>query len=358
MNYPALILIICFLILWFLKPYVYNSNSNPKNPKIISVYRINNNLDYDKPSLAIPPQYTLAKTDNYYDCTCLLLESLNQSEQILEKIVLHNKIKVLFAFKGIDVLCHKLRLAKCFMRRFPELVPLSYDLKADMNKIKSYLRSSTNNYVILKKNVQQQEGIYITQDINSIISDDYVVCQQLLQNPLTVANHKINIRVYIIVTTFKGKTQMYRFNDGFIYYAPLKWQSNVSDLDVNITSGLKDRKLYENNPLTYQDLLLHLRKHNGDILDKNIQYLSSAIKKCYSGLISDKNKSMNCVCTQILGCDIAPSDDFGVKLMEINKGPDMRFKDERDGALKRTLTYDYQNLLFKSEISERLIPII
>ena len=325
----------------------------------VYVYRINNKLEYNKPSMAIPPHFRIAKTDNYYDCTCLLLESLNHSEQIMKNIKIPTNIKVIFSFKGIDFIAHKLKLTETFKKLHPDMVPLSFNLNTDMAHIERYLSRKKYRHVILKKNVQQQEGIHITNNIDNIksIRDEYVICQELLQNPLTVSNHKINIRIYIIVATYKGNTCFFRFNDGFIYYAPLEWRMNVADMDVNITSGLKDRSLYKTNPLTYQDLLLHLGEEKSMQLDRNIQDLSIAIKTCYSDLISRKNKQMPCVCTQLLGCDVAPDNVFNVKLMEINKGPDMRFKDEIDGRLKQMLTDDYHNLLFKKKISNRLIPL-
>ena len=38
---------------------------------------------------------------------------------------------------------------------------------------------------------------------------------------------------------------------------------------------------------------------------------------------------------QIFGADIAPDENLNVTIMEINKGPDIGFKDERDGNLKK-----------------------
>ena len=360
-------LIIVLLILFLTYVYIRNvshdafsvQNENMSDQADLRVYRINNKLEYNKPSMAIPPHFRIAKTDNYYDCTCLLLESLNHSEQIMKNIKIPTNIKVIFSFKGIDFIAHKLKLTETFKRLFSDMVPLSFNLNTDMTHIERYLSRKKNSHVILKKNVQQQEGIYVTNNIDNIksIRDEYVICQELLQNPMTVSNHKINIRIYIIVATYKGNTCFFRFNDGFIYYAPSEWVENVSDLDVNITSGLKDRSLYVNNPLTYQDLLLHLGEEKSVQLDRNIQNFSIAIKTCYKDFISKKNKQMPCICTQLLGCDIAPDKQLNVKIMEINKGPDMRFKDKRDGRLKQTLIDDYHNFLFKNERSNRLIPI-
>ena len=43
---------------------------------------------------------------------------------------------------------------------------------------------------------------------------------------------------------------------------------------------------------------------------------------------------------QVFGADIAPDEDLKVTLMEINKGPDLGFKDGRDGDLKKSMVQD------------------
>ena len=43
---------------------------------------------------------------------------------------------------------------------------------------------------------------------------------------------------------------------------------------------------------------------------------------------------------QLYGIDIAVNDDLSVKLMEINKGPDIGAKDKRDSELKLNLVRD------------------
>ena len=48
---------------------------------------------------------------------------------------------------------------------------------------------------------------------------------------------------------------------------------------------------------------------------------------------------------QLFGCDVAPDKDLDCKLIEINKGPDMGFKDGRDGNLKKSVMVSIFNLL-------------
>ncbi len=48
---------------------------------------------------------------------------------------------------------------------------------------------------------------------------------------------------------------------------------------------------------------------------------------------------------QLFGADVAPDENLDVKLIEINKGPDMGAKDTRDKNLKKQLQEDIFELL-------------
>ena len=43
---------------------------------------------------------------------------------------------------------------------------------------------------------------------------------------------------------------------------------------------------------------------------------------------------------QVFGADIAPDENLNATLMEINKGPDLDYKDDKDGELKKNMVND------------------
>ena len=55
---------------------------------------------------------------------------------------------------------------------------------------------------------------------------------------------------------------------------------------------------------------------------------------------------------QLFGCDVAPDSKLGCKLMEINKGPDMNAKDERDKQVKTTVQTDIFNIVEDNNLSK------
>lgn len=199
---------------------------------------------------------------------------------------------------------------------------------------------------IAKKNIQRQEGIQIINDKNELfqlIKDKEVaIIQELLQNPMTIDGHKINLRVYILIVINKNVCNVYVYNDGFMYYTPKKFVLNSIDKDVNITTGYIDRKIYEKNPLTHKDFMEYLDQNNenesNDITSKrvtnNILNLIKNVLKPYTKLFVDKQAFYGSVQYQIMGADVAIDDKGEAHIMEVNKGPDLGGKDERDTKLK------------------------
>lgn len=212
-------------------------------------------------------------------------------------------------------------------------VPKTYVIEKEYLKLLAEFND--DNLYILKKNVQRQKGCTITNDLEYIkkASDNgYVVCQELLQDPYCINGHKINIRQYMLIIVNKS-THFYLYNDGFIYYTPKPFKKQSMNPDRNITTGYIDRAIYDSNPLTLQDLLKSMNSKAAIRLKGNLKELFLFISKSYSDLITyhDSNTHTNFV---ILGCDVAVDNHLNCKIMEINKGPDLSYKDERDKEVK------------------------
>lgn len=226
-----------------------------------------------------------------------------------------------------------------------------------------------NNLYILKKNMQRQKDIQISnnlQDITNIVNKHkndafpYVVIQELLQNPYLIDGRKINLRVYILICKYKEDFRLYIYNDGFMYYTAERYEPNSTDIKTNITTGYIDREVYKKNPLTLKDLRKYLDSESRPLTIKekhvkryyllskylfdNVQKLLKDVISIYRYKLGDNDKLKDNKQFELYGSDIAVFDDLTVKLMEINKGPDLDAKDERDSELKHNLVRD----IFKS----------
>ena len=218
---------------------------------------------------------------------------------------------------------------------------------------------------ILKKNIQQQKDIKIYNNEFNIINTinknknehfPYVVIQELLQNPYLIDDRKINLRVYILLVKYNNEYRIYMYNDGFMYYTASKYESNSLDLKVNITTGYIDREVYEKNPLTIKDFQKYLddesrpltpiekkiQRYNmlSEYLMTNILDLVKKVFRIFDNKLGNKEKLKNNLKFQIYGIDVAVDEKLQVKIMEINKGPDLNSKDDRDCAIKYNLIKD------------------
>lgn len=237
---------------------------------------------------------------------------------------------------------------------------------------------------ILKKNIQRQTGLKLTNDISEIKNnnDKYVVVQELLEDSYLVNNRKINLRVYIVVLCHKTHTDVYMFNDGFMYYTQKEFIKDPNNLDPtnHITTGYVDRDVYVKNPLTHTDFKKYLdsdpgtKYHTESATSRKLNPSELLLKQqgfCISKVIFDRiqklirdvfvsfkghickekniyNKSVHIYddySIQIFGADVAINDKLQPQIIEINKGPDLSPKDERDGTVKKKLMNDVLEII-------------
>lgn len=247
-----------------------------------------------------------------------------------------------YAVNGSDLMANKALLAKAFqdagMERY---IPKTYIVKAG-------LEVPEGTY-FLKKNMQRQEGAMITRDRDYIrkgsYKDGYVVCQELLQDPMLVNGRKTNMRYYLLVVTNGREAKFYVYNNGFMYYTPEHFKKGSIDKDVNVTTGYIDRKVYEDNPLTHRDLYSYMssKAHAAGaagILEKNTLEFFGRFRSLYEKTILDANRDTRNMRFNVFGVDIAPDENLNVKIMEVNKAPDLSYKDQRDAAVKLNMVRD------------------
>lgn len=224
-------------------------------------------------------------------------------------------------------------------------IPKTFLLPSEINKL--IAEHKHNNIYIIKKNLQRQQGNLITNDISLIQknANDYVVCQELLQNPLIFQKRKINLRFYLLIVVTDDNVGLYLYHNGFIYYTPEYFEKGSIDPHKNITTGYIDRRVYTENPMTFEELATVLGPSYNSIFANTI-HMFRAFKPTFKSLFRSSNPPNKSTCFMIMGCDVAPDEDFNVKLMEINKGPDLSYKDDRDKRVKYTMISDMMSLVF------------
>lgn len=249
------------------------------------------------------------------------------------------------------------------------MMPITFNLfkKEDLQKLIRHY--DPKKLYIMKKNIQRQEGLKITNSLNEMLSgahNRYVIIQELLQDPYIISGRKINMRFYVLVVSNCKQTDVYVYGDGFMYYTAKMFETNSHETGPNITTGYIERKVYEENPLTHQDLRIYLDNKSRLLTSTEKLYKSKGIilsdfvfNNIYNLLADVFVAYKNLFCTiqfidkygepaviyQLYGVDIAVNNKLKPMIMEVNKGPDMGAKDARDRALKKGVIEEIYDMI-------------
>ena len=303
-----------------------------------------------------------AKEYNYY-IPC----EYNTCEEKVKKFesdLVHKKI---FLIDGCDWPASKIHLWILLKEYYGNniaatLMPQTYllDDNEDLKKMKEHftenLKIRNDHMYILKNYAQRQEGLKIVQKYKDIMdgyNDGFYLVQDYLYNPFIISKRKINFRYYTLITCKNGNVEGYIHKDGFVYYTPEYYDDADPSFDKHITTGYIDRKVYEENPLTLDDFRNHLegiKKGLSLKWDDNVNILMNKIIKAISTKVCKNKKLKQHTLFQLFGSDVAPTKDLSAFLMEINKGPDLSGKDERDTKVKTQVQEDIIKII--EEIDE------
>lgn len=252
-----------------------------------------------------------------------------------------------YALRGIDLMANKGNMYRVLRREMePSLlescVPDTYLLydRVDRNRFLSTIREGESMF-IMKKNLQRQQGCVIVRnerEARERLSNDakFVVAQRLLLDNLLVMDRKCNIRRYVIIVRTERYVRAYLHDDGFVYYSAHAQTDAPTERSFHITTGYIDRKIYDTHPMTLTDMYAFVGKANADAFQRN---MSKLLERVFGVFVSELSVSDPVVkgrtCFAIMGCDLSVNKNYDCMLMEINKGPDLNAKDDRDGSIKR-----------------------
>ena len=308
--------------------------------------------DITQASLIVPCTYE--NTEN---------EIMDLEKSGIKKSIYGDGVRI-FMLNNTDFMVSKLALWKFLKQRYGDafastMIPYTWDLTDD-NEVDIFKKKYDKNKIYLtKNNKQRQEGIQIHSSLQSILDsrNEYILVQELLQDPYLINVRKINLRVYVLVIRDNyGNIKLQIYKDGFMYYTPDLFQTNQTTFGHNITTGYVDRKIYEENPLTHFDFrsflddpkrsLTHIEEYYrkaypdkklSDYIFSQIYQLIAFIFQIYEDIIGVITYGVS---FQMYGVDIAINDKLKPMIMEINKGPDITAKDTRDRELKMNLSKD------------------
>ena len=120
--------------------------------------------------------------------------------------------------------------------------------------------------------------------------------------------------------------------------APKPFTGDLMDEDAVITRSVSSSKLKAGLPFTYTDLLLRLERP--DRLSRTISAMMFRVLSALSVPLGESWRFANNPAFQLFGIDVVITRTGGVRLVEMNSGPELRALCARDHELKSRMVYD------------------
>ena len=365
-----------------------NGNSSEKNNKLKVKYRQCNYIKLQNTLDAVFTKYNFDRINEKNDNWDLyILCGYNYAETELNNIKITNPNQKVYAIKGCDKIASKNELWKIVRdyygnEKASQLIPESFIINnpKDIKRFKN--RFNKNNLYLLKKNIQRKKGILIINDYNEILKivnqtkkdiknyynkdnelnnnvkeenynknqkinsliNNYKIIQLYIDDLYLINNRKCNLRIYVLIVCDKGNKKGYIYNKGKCIYTNKDYDNSKNkkefDKEEHLTSYLLDQDIYKTHPESFDDLKIFLGKNKYDYLWKQINVLFKNIMTAiYSKICNDK-KINKILSFQLFGADVIFTKNLHPYLLEFNKGPSMKYMNNKDKAMKIKLTED------------------
>ena len=294
--------------------------------------------------------HDLAEFNLYYPC------GYNGVEKELRALDLGGKTgQNIFGICGSDTIASKSSLWKVVSEHYgrefaSKLIPESWLLK-DNREFPLFKQQFTADKIyILKKNVQRKKRITLTsglEEVENAYKSKYVMVQEK-HDSIIINKRRLNLRIYVFVVYKNGKKSVYIHDSAKVLYTSKDVEENSSsnseEFETLITNSyVTDLEIYNKNPLTLTKLLVYLEENRGVNSVALKQKIYAVLKNVMIALLP---KVCNCKnmrdqnMYQMFGADVLIDTKFKPYVLEFNKGPDMKHKDEADYKLKKKVIFD------------------
>ena len=294
----------------------------------------------------------------------------NYVENEIDNIKITSTDQKVFAIKGCDNIASKNNLWKLFVDEYgrseaSRIMPTTYIImnNEDMSIFKA--EYNKNDMYLIKKNIQRKQGIFLSKNYDEIINEiksdgDYRVIQKYVPDLFTLNNHKINIRLYLVIVCKNDIKTGYIYKEGKCIYSQKvhgDTSKNISSEELNnneerqkyLTSLNLDVKIYNELPETLNELELYLNQkgssYSYQMLWENIISIFKKLMIAIENDICTNSPISEITSFQLFGADIIFDNNMDAYLLELNKGPSMKYMTDRDELMKKKLMEDIFKLV-------------
>eukprot|EP00041_Stephanoeca_diplocostata_P036194 m.1308667 g.1308667 ORF g.1308667 m.1308667 type:complete len:1026 (-) comp24820_c0_seq22:2720-5797(-) len=280
-------------------------------------------------------------------------------------------------FPGMSAICRKdqlgnnlSRLQRIFPTEF-DFFPKTWVLPADRGILLAHHRERVRlrqapTYIYKPENSSQGRGIALLRTEKKMQALDHGIVQEYIPRPLLIDGHKMDFRMYALVTTCVPEFHVFLFDDGLVrlasepYVAPTA--HNLGDTFRHLTNYSLNKRSASFDS-SAGDGEGHKRKLSwalqwmaaqgmdtptvvraiDDIIVKTILSTESSVKHQYHSLFPSRLESS--ACCQLLGFDILLDTTFKPWLLEVNMSPSFSCDAQLDADIKTNLIRDTLRLV-------------
>ncbi|XP_008945471.1 PREDICTED: probable tubulin polyglutamylase TTLL2 [Merops nubicus] len=227
---------------------------------------------------------------------------------------------------------------------------------AEYSKERQSLGRRPSYWICKPVDLSRGRGILIFQDVKDLEYDCAVIVQKYISNPLLISGYKLDLRLYVCVTSFCPLT-IYTYEEGLVRFATEKFDlDSLDNVYAHLTNtsinkyGASYTKYKEGIGCgckwTFSKLRSYLRIFGVDdvVLWQKINNIVILTLLAVTPLPVAPN------CFELFGFDILIDDKFKPWLLEVNYSPALCLDCSIDVAVKRKLLHDVVELLNYKQI--------
>ncbi|XP_026701264.1 probable tubulin polyglutamylase TTLL2 [Athene cunicularia] len=227
---------------------------------------------------------------------------------------------------------------------------------AEYSKERQSVDRRPSYWICKPVDLSRGRGILIFQDVKDLVYDCTVIVQKYISNPLLISGYKLDLRLYVCVTSFCPLT-IYTYEEGLVRFATEKFDlSSLDNVYAHLTNtsinkyGASYKKYKEGIGCgckwTFSKFRSYLRIFGVDdmVLWQKINNIVILTLLAVTPLPVASN------CFELFGFDILIDDKFKPWLLEVNYNPALCLDCSIDDIVKRKLLHDIVELLNYKQI--------
>jgi hypothetical protein len=222
------------------------------------------------------------------------------------------------------------------------LVPESWQL--DLPGDRRLIAGQPAGTVFIAKDpiLEQRRGLRLCADLPALLAaagDGLTLAQRLLPDLLLIDGHRFHLRLYVVLIHRDDRLSLWRHPQGRCIWAPRPLGEALLEPDAVITRAtpLPGRPIDLAGLLAYPEAPPALLTRIDALLSATVDAIAPALQR-------DWHLSCN-PAFHLLGADVVVCGDGGVRLIELNSGPDLRPRSEADRLLKSAMVTDLLRLI-------------